>query len=71
MSPEQSERLFSEGYRGENSQGEYGTGHGLYFIREVVTLHGGRVGYEATPLGNNFYIILPIDPQGQGMDPTD
>lgn len=67
MSAEQSERLFSEGYRGENSQGEYGTGHGLYFIREVVTLHGGRVGYEATPLGNNFYIILPIDPQGQGM----
>ena len=60
MPPEQSARLFTEGYRGENAQGEYGTGHGLYFIREVVKLHGGEVGYEPTPLGNNFYFILPV-----------
>ena len=52
--------LFSEGFRGGNSLGEYGTGHGLYFIREVVELHGGQVGYESTPEGNNFFILLPV-----------
>lgn len=61
IAAEQSGGLFSEGYRAENSQGEYGTGHGLYFIREVVKLHGGEVGYEPTPLGNNFFIVLPFE----------
>jgi len=52
-------RLFSEGYRGKNVGDEYGTGHGLNFIKEVIELHGGTVGYEPTPMGNNFYFILP------------
>ncbi|MBI4803909.1 MAG: HAMP domain-containing histidine kinase [Desulfovibrio sp.] len=65
----QSENLFSEGFRADNSQGEYGTGHGLYFIREVVLLHGGVVGYEPTALGNNFYLILPFEPPGQEEQP--
>ncbi|MFP5259899.1 MAG: sensor histidine kinase, partial [Acidobacteriota bacterium] len=46
--PETAAHLFEEGVRGENASGEYGTGHGLYFIREVVRLHGGVEGYEAT-----------------------
>ena len=37
--PETAAHLFEEGVRGENASGEYGTGHGLYFIREVVRLH--------------------------------
>lgn len=64
IGPEQSMNLFTEGFRADNSQGEYGTGHGLYFIREVVLLHGGEVGYEPTALGNNFYVVLPFEPQG-------
>ncbi len=52
-------KLFDEGYRGNNVEDEYGTGHGLQFIKEVVDLHGGIEGYETTPLGNNFYFILP------------
>jgi len=60
--PETAAHLFEEGVRGENASGEYGTGHGLYFIREVVRLHGGVEGYEATNLGNNFFFILPMDP---------
>jgi signal transduction histidine kinase len=60
--PETAAHLFEEGVRGENASGEYGTGHGLYFIREVVRLHGGVEGYEATPLGNNFFFVLPMDP---------
>ena len=52
--------LFSEGFRGENSQNKLGTGHGLSFIRHVIELHGGRVGYEATAQGNNFFFVLPL-----------
>jgi signal transduction histidine kinase len=50
--------LFDEGYRGKNVEGEYGTGHGLQFVKEVVELHGGVVKYEPTQLGNNFYFVL-------------
>jgi len=51
-------RLFEEGYRGKNVEREYGTGHGLKFIKEVVELHGGAVEYEPTQSGNNFYFVL-------------
>jgi signal transduction histidine kinase len=51
--------LFDEGFRASNTQKEPGTGHGLFFIKEIIELHGGRVGYEPTPMGNNFYFILP------------
>lgn len=51
--------LFNEEFRGKNIENEYGTGHGLHFIREVIALHGGEYGYEATERGNNFYFILP------------
>jgi len=63
LTQEERERLFSEGYRAGNAQGEHGTGHGLYFIREVVGLHGGETGYEPTPRGNNFYFVLPFGPE--------
>lgn len=49
-----------EGIRGKDSDGIPGTGHGLSFIRYVIEMHGGMVGYEPTPYGNNFYFILPI-----------
>ncbi|MBU2550185.1 MAG: sensor histidine kinase [Proteobacteria bacterium] len=51
--------IFDEGYRGTNVERERGTGHGLFFVKEVVELHGGKVGYEPTDMGNNFYFILP------------
>jgi signal transduction histidine kinase len=52
--------IFDEGYRGSNVNGEVGTGRGLYFVRNVIETHGGEVGYEPTPGGNNFYFILPL-----------
>ncbi|MBM4273045.1 MAG: HAMP domain-containing histidine kinase [Deltaproteobacteria bacterium] len=52
--------IFEEGYRGANVDGEVGTGRGLYFVRNVIETHGGEVGYEATPGGNNFYVVLPL-----------
>jgi len=52
--------IFDEGYRGSNVDGEVGTGRGLYFMRNVIETHGGEVGYEATPGGNNLYFVLPL-----------
>jgi len=62
MSEEQGHKLFLEGTRGDDILDVPGTGHGLSFIRHVVEMHGGRVGYEPTPEGNNFYFILPLPP---------
>lgn len=59
ISPDDAARLYSEGFRGGNATTEYGTGHGLYFIREVIGLHRGAVGYERAPDGNVFFFILP------------
>ncbi len=67
ISPEEGFRLFDEGYRRQNDDGEYGVGHGLYFVREVVRLHGGLVGFENTPLGNNFFFVLPNEPDPAGL----
>lgn len=64
LSEEEAYKLFEEGVRGPGSENVPGTGHGLAFIKHVVELHGGRVGYEPTPEGNNFYFILPIPPTG-------
>jgi len=57
--PEDRDKLFKEGYRGNNSMDKPGTGHGLAFIKNVIELHNGVVGYEPTRYGNNFYFILP------------
>jgi signal transduction histidine kinase len=57
--PEERERIFEDGYRGSDAGGEPGTGHGLSFVKRAVEIHEGVVGYEPTPLGNNFYFILP------------
>lgn len=56
---EDRERIFEEGYRGSQARGEPGTGHGLNFVKNVIEIHGGTVGYEPTVDGNNFYFILP------------
>jgi signal transduction histidine kinase len=58
--PEDVPHIFDEGYRGANIDGEVGTGRGLFFVRSVVETHGGEVGYEATPGGNNFFFVLPL-----------
>ena len=59
MTEEDTKGLFQEGYRGTNTDGEYGTGHGLQFIKEVVELHNGVTGHESLPNGNDFYFVLP------------
>ncbi|OPX18944.1 MAG: hypothetical protein BZ151_11875 [Desulfobacca sp. 4484_104] len=58
--PQDLDHIFDEGYRGSNIEGEAGTGRGLYFMRNVIETHGGQVGYNPTPEGNDFYFVLPV-----------
>jgi len=53
------DRIFEDEYRGSNTELKPGTGHGLSFLKNVIEIHGGVVGYEPTHNGNNFYFILP------------
>lgn len=59
IDPKERETIFEEGRRGSNAGDVPGTGHGLAFVRNVIELHRGAVGYEAVDYGNNFYFILP------------
>jgi len=59
---EERENIFKEGFKGSNLPDRPGTGHGLAFIKNIVELHGGVVGYEPERYGNNFYFILPACP---------
>lgn len=54
------ESLFEEGFIGHNQTEDLSRGHGLAFIKYVVEMHGGTVGYEPTTGGNNFYFVLPL-----------
>ena len=58
----EAEHIFDEGFRAANSGRISGTGRGLHFVKKIVEVHGGRIGYEKTRLGNNFYFILPLAP---------
>jgi len=58
--PGESSLIFDEGFRGAGSEKKQGVGHGLHFMKKVVEVHGGIVGYEATNLGNNFFFALPL-----------
>ena len=56
------ERVFERYYRGSNAAGITGTGVGLYFVKMVVELHGGKVRAETRQGGSRFTVSLPIRP---------
>jgi len=69
LSDNEAKTVYLDGVRGERSQSQPGTGHGLAFVKQVVEIHGGVVGYEATEEGNNFFFVLPVpDPEDISMD---
>ncbi|HIJ91258.1 MAG TPA: sensor histidine kinase [Deltaproteobacteria bacterium] len=71
LSEIEAKTVFSEGVRGERGKSRPGTGHGLAFVKQVVEIHGGVAGYEATEEGNNFYFILPLsDPDTVPVEHT-
>lgn len=53
--------VFKPGFRADNVAHKSGTGRGLYFVRQVVELHGGRVFYSHTDQGNEFSFVLPFE----------
>lgn len=57
-------RMFEDGFRGLNSAKSSGTGHGLSFVKQVIEIHGGRVGCELVEDGNNLFFVLPLPPPG-------
>jgi signal transduction histidine kinase len=54
-------RLFERYHRGSNTSGIVGTGLGLYFVKTVVELHGGKVVAERRDggAGSSFRVTLP------------
>jgi signal transduction histidine kinase len=63
IAPEEAPRLFDDDFRASNAAESYGTGHGLFFVRDIIENHKGTAGYEPAPGGNNFYFTLPLAPQ--------
>jgi signal transduction histidine kinase len=68
LSEHEAKAVFTDGFRGERGKNQSGTGHGLAFIKQVVEMHGGVVGYEPTEEGNNFYFVLPMTPPQTAED---
>lgn len=66
LSAAEAGRVFEEGYRTSTAESERGTGHGLNFVRNVVEIHGGKVGCEPQRYGNLFYFVLPLKDQQGG-----
>lgn len=59
--------LFTKFFRAENSieYGIGGTGLGLALVKQIVELHGGRIGVESQPgLGSTFWFALPARQTG-------
>ncbi len=61
IDPKDSEKIFERGYRGKDAMEKVpaGTGFGLYLVKRIMDLHGGKVSLE--PKGNlsKFKLIFP------------
>ena len=59
----QQEKLFQKFSRIEKQGGSdvKGAGVGLYFAKEIIERHGGKIWYEPKPDGSNFVFTLPKD----------
>ena len=55
------EKIFEPFYRGKNVSFEKGVGLGLFLVKEVVDIHGGKILVQSEPnKGSTFSILLPI-----------
>lgn len=56
------DRLFERYHRGSNVSGIVGTGVGLYLVKIIVGLHGGRITVESREgQGSRFAVHLPVN----------
>jgi len=58
-------QLFDTDFRGSATDDVEGSGHGLFFVKQIVELHNGRVGYSYARPMNTFSIILPCRSNSQ------
>jgi PAS domain S-box-containing protein len=69
MTAEQLGRVFERFYRADTSGKVPGTGLGMSIVKEIVELHGGRVGLESQPgKGTTVTIWLNSAPSGVGSE---
>jgi len=63
LEPWEQEKLFQKFCRieGEDTKNIKGTGIGLYFVKEIIERHGGKIWYEPKPDGSNFVFTIPKD----------
>ncbi len=72
MTAEQISRVFERFYRADTSGKVLGTGLGMSIVKEIVELHGGRVGLESQPgEGTTVTIWLNAAPSGIGEEGAD
>ena len=58
-------QLFNADFRGNATENVEGSGHGLFFIKQIVELHNGRVGYSYSAPMNTFHVTLPCRSNSQ------
>ncbi|MFW6147761.1 MAG: sensor histidine kinase [Thermodesulfobacteriota bacterium] len=51
--------IFEDLYKRPEDQDIEGSGHGLHFVKQIVQLQEGYVGYTPRENGNEFFIVLP------------
>ena len=62
-------RLFDADFRCSDAENAEGSGHGLFFVKQIVELHKGRVGYTYTAPTNIFHITLPCPKTSASTEP--
>lgn len=63
-------RLFDADFRCSDAQTVDGSGHGLYFVKQIVELHRGRVGYDYAAPMNVFHVTLPCPDHALSREPA-
>lgn len=62
-------RLFDADFRCSPAQSAEGSGHGLFFVKQIVDLHKGRVGYTYAAPMNTFHVTLPCPKTPASTEP--
>jgi signal transduction histidine kinase len=57
--PQDMPHLFDSHFRSTGTKAADGSGYGLFFVKQIVELHKGKVEYSHADRMNTFHIILP------------